>query len=116
MSRWSETNHLSAIFGLHEDDPDIVNLPPDTKKKILRVMARCAEKAFRRGFQQGAFNHEATGLSAAAIADVRYTRSLDEAPWFEVAGFPSNYVTPVLRLTSECPEVLAWGLSARGSK
>ena len=41
----------SVAYGLHHGEFD--NLNDDTKRKLIRLMARISEASYRRGFQQG---------------------------------------------------------------
>lgn len=79
--RWAEFDHLT------ERD----------RRKLLRLMARLAEKSYRRGAQQGAVLG-AEGVVAHDLHKWRYERSLDRCPWLDC---PEMYNDPVQRLLME---------------
>jgi hypothetical protein len=47
----SSFNTKSVAYGLR--DGEFSELPEKTKKKLVKLMARLSEQAYRRGFQQG---------------------------------------------------------------
>jgi hypothetical protein len=55
------------------------DLPEKTKKKLTRIMARLAERSYRRGFQQGVFLSR-EGRQIVDLYHFRYQTSLDAAP------------------------------------
>lgn len=60
----------------------LAKLSKADKARILKLMSRAAEKAYRRGFQQGA--HIALTRPAdlpKSLFDWRYGTSLDVSPW-----------------------------------
>jgi hypothetical protein len=59
-------------------DGEFENFPIDTKKKLVPLMAWIAEKAYRRGFQQGSYFKE-RNVKAIDPAKLRYDFSLDGA-------------------------------------
>ena len=70
-----------------------------TADKIIDLIAREAERAYRRGFQQG--KHIGPHLDGLAVAKWRYRQSLASAPTPE-SGKPLAGMTPRDRLETEC--------------
>ena len=77
------------------------DLPDRDKRDILKLMARVAEQAYRRGVQQGA------GLAGKPsfrgdLWEWRYRPSLDLSPWID----RPTTTTSLDRLDTECGEPL----------
>lgn len=88
----------------------LANLSKADKARILKLMSRAAEKAYRRGFQQGA--HIATTRPAdlpKSLYDWRYGTSLDLSPW---ADCPRREKS-LDRLRMECAGLREIGLLPR---
>ena len=82
-------------------DRRFLSLSERDKRDILKLMARVAEQAYRRGAQQGA------GLAQrpcfrADLGDWRYKPSLDLSPWLD----SPRMTTSLERLDGECGEEL----------
>lgn len=81
MSKKVLTNKsMYVAHGMAEDT--LAKLSKADKARILKLMSRAAEKAYRRGFQQGA--HIAMTRPADLPKDLcewRYGTSLDVSPW-----------------------------------
>lgn len=78
------------------------------KARVLKLMARAAEKAYRRGFQQGA--HIATTRPKDLPRDLwgwRYGTSLDVSPWADCR----HREKALDRLLMECPGLRHTGLT-----
>lgn len=82
-------------------DRRFLSLSERDKRDILKLMARVAEQAYRRGAQQGA------GLAQrpcfrADLGEWRYKPSLDLCPWLD----NPRMTTSLERLDGECGEEL----------
>ena len=82
-------------------DGRFLSLTERDRKDLLRLIARIAEQAYRRGAQQGA------GLAhrpwfRADLGEWRYTPSLDVSPWVD----SPRMTTSLERLDGECGEDL----------
>ena len=82
-------------------DGRFLSLSARDKRDVLKLMARIAEQAYRRGAQQGA------GLAQrlffrADLGEWRYQPSLDLSPWVD----SPRMTTSLERLDGECGEVL----------
>lgn len=71
--------------------------------QIVALIAREAERAYRRGFQQGAVI--GPELDAAGIWKWRFRRSLAKSPIPENGRAIPGFETPVDRLECECPDI-----------
>ena len=69
----------SIAYGLKEDAFE--HLSDRDKKRLVRLMARLAEKSYRRGVQHGAVL--AKGMSEDAMVKWRFERNLDTSPWVD---------------------------------
>jgi hypothetical protein len=82
-------------------DGRFLSLSERDKRDVLKLMARVAEQAYRRGAQQGA------GLAQrpcfrADLGEWRYQPSLDLSPWVD----SPRMTTSLERLDGECGEAL----------
>jgi hypothetical protein len=88
----------SVAAGLHGGEFD--ELDTRTKKKLIRLMARIAEKSYRRGYQHGTLPTRTVDPSV-----LRFERSLDKSPWTDSPQSTSS----VWRLFCECGELRQLG-------
>lgn len=80
----------------------LAGLSDADKRRVLKLMARAAENAYRRGFQQGATI--ATQRPQDLPPDLhawRYGATLDVSPWAD----SRNRERSVARLLSEAPQL-----------
>jgi hypothetical protein len=73
------------------------HLSPRDKKKLIRLMARIAEKSSRRGFQHGTL-----GMHTIGPVKFRFEVSLDKSPFTDGGGYNPSAVE---RLFGECREL-----------
>lgn len=71
----SDFNKTSIAYGMKASD--LQHIDKQTKKKLVRLMARLAERSYRRGFQQG---YECD-RPVADLVKFRFFTSLDRSPW-----------------------------------
>ena len=83
----------ATAYGLKEHEFD--GLSPSVRRKLVRLMARIAEKSYRRGFQHGAV----LGNACIDPADLRFRRSLDKSPYTDS---PNGGHTSIERPFMEC--------------
>lgn len=76
----TDFNARACAYGLRHGEFD--HLTDGDRGKLLRLMARLAEKSYRRGAQQGAVLG-AEGVIAHDLHAWRYERSLDRCPWLD---------------------------------
>jgi hypothetical protein len=69
----------SVVYGLKFGE--FRQLPMPIKKKLVRLMARIAEKSYRRGFQHGTL-----GRHTIDPEEFRSRRSLDKSPFTDGPG------------------------------
>ncbi len=102
----SNFNKTSVAHGLARGEFN--HLSDDDLQKLNRLMARIAETAYRRGAQHGAYLQE-HGLIPFDLADWRFTRNLDSAPWLN-----GSRQTSIERLHIEHPELedIGFGIDA----
>jgi hypothetical protein len=99
----------SIAYGLSENE--FAELPQRTRKKLIRLMARIAEKSYRRGFQHGG---DITGESLCVDpSDLRLSPafSLDRSPYTDTP-YPHGGHTSIERLMMECGELNEIGFRA----
>jgi hypothetical protein len=93
-------NSANAMYGLELGEFE--HLPVDTKKKLVRLIARIAEKAYRRGLQQGVVFTKSGALRVSPGA-WRFETNLDKAPRGEDGFVPKCCGTSIERLFVEVP-------------
>lgn len=82
------------------------HLSEQDKKRLIRLMARIAEKSYRRGVQQGAALHDCP-MFRDDLAEWRYMTPLDHSAWAD-----SPYTeTSVSRLFTENGELYRLGFN-----
>jgi hypothetical protein len=65
-------------------DGALTGISPREKALIVKLLSRVAERSFRRGLQQGVqLKANKPHLQPGQLADWRYGRSTDKAPWFD---------------------------------
>jgi hypothetical protein len=79
----TDFNSRSAAHGLHYGE--FAHLTERDRRKLSRLMARVAEKAYRRGAQHGA-QMALDGTLARDLARVRFESNLDRSPWLDDPG------------------------------
>jgi hypothetical protein len=99
------TNPRNVAHGLKYGE--FQELPKQTKKKLVRLMARVAEQSYRRGFQQG--REMPWGRHSVNPADFRFKRSLDKSPYTDTRGRGGH--SAIDRLFMECGGLLEIGFS-----
>jgi hypothetical protein len=72
----NDFSNWSVCHGLRRDAFE--HLPLSDRRKLLRLMARIAEKSYRRGFQHGVEIGDRRTIDPATL---RFERSLDSSPW-----------------------------------
>lgn len=98
----------------HGIDHDLFNgLTARQRNALVKLMARIAERAYRRGAQQGAhIAKTAPEEMPPYVSKWRYFKSLDRSPWFD-----SGYSEPsVDRLFAECGELRGLGFAQKPSR
>jgi hypothetical protein len=88
----------SVLHGLTEGE--FSNLPPTTRKKLLRLMARVSEASYRRGYQHGCF-FTSKGVVGHDPTKLRFDTSLDIAPFTNAEQ--SGHMTSLERFICEYP-------------
>ena len=91
------------VMGFH--DGRFVALSESDKRDVLKLMARVAEQAYRRGAQQGAGLAQRPSFRA-DLGEWRYGPSLDLSPWVD----SPRMTTSLERLDGECGELRRIGL------
>jgi hypothetical protein len=92
-------------------DGRFLSLSERDKRDVLKLMARVAEQAYRRGAQQGAGLAQRPSFRA-DLGEWRYRPSLDLSPWVD----SPRMTTSLERLDGECGEGLRRiGLSLKDS-
>jgi hypothetical protein len=82
-------------------DGRFLSLSERDQRDVLKLMARVAEQAYRRGAQQGAGLAQRPSFRA-DLGEWRYTPSLDLSPWLD----RPRLTTSLERLDGECGEGL----------
>lgn len=103
----TDFNSRSAAYGLSHGE--FSHLSDTDRRKLSRLMARIAEKAYRRGAQHGA-QMALDGTLARDPATVRFTSSLDRSPWLDD---PGQWDHAEVRLHMENPALRYLGLRPR---
>jgi hypothetical protein len=75
----SDFTRNSVVYGLKEDAFE--HLSDRDKKRLVRLMARLAEKSYRRGVQHGSLLTK--GMSEDVMVKWRFEPSLDTSPWID---------------------------------
>jgi hypothetical protein len=85
---------------------EFAHLAPSDRRRLVSLMARIAEQAYRRGAYQGVkLAGDEPELLPHDLYDWRYGRSLDESPWLDDAMVePSTE-----RLYANCGDLEALG-------
>ena len=86
----------SVAHGLKRNE--FATLPELVKKRLVKLIARIAEKSYRRGFQHGTL-----GLHTVDAYKFRYKKSLDQSPFTDVLPPCSCGHTAIERLFMENP-------------
>ena len=93
---------IAAGFNVQE----FAHLTPSDRRKLITLMARIAEQAYRRGAYQGVkLAGDETDLLPRDLYDWRYGRSLDQSPWLDDATIESS----TERLYAECGDLETLG-------
>ena len=93
---------IAAGFAAQE----FTHLAPSDRRKLVTLMARVAEQAYRRGVYQGVkLAGDETDLLPHDLYSWRYGRSLDQSPWLD----DSTIETSTERLYAECEDLGALG-------
>ena len=82
-------------------DVRFLSLSERDRRDVLKLMARVAEQAYRRGAQQGAGLAQRPSFRA-DLGEWRYKPSLDLSPWID----RPRMTTSLERLDGECGEEL----------
>ena len=82
-------------------DGRFLSLSERDRRDVLKLMARVAEQAYRRGAQQGAGLAQRPSFRA-DLGEWRYKPSLDLSPWID----RPRMTTSLERLDGECGEEL----------
>ena len=99
-------NHFGSHSVAHGLKPcQFSNLPPAVRRKLVRLMARIAEKSYRRGYQHGV---ESGPDRCIEPGDLRFRRSLDKSPYTDTP-YPHGGHTAIERLFMECGELQQLG-------
>jgi hypothetical protein len=96
----------------HLPDDAFEHLPDKDRKRIVELLARVSERAYRRGAQQGAHIQEARPHTLpSSLHDWRYGTTLATSPWID----SHNRETAVRRLEIEIGrQLLRVGLKTYG--
>lgn len=92
MHSFSATDVLAGL-----DTSHLNSLAPDQRKLLLVIMARVAERSYRRGAQQGHTYAKRGEFLPQSMGDWRYGSSTDVSPWL----VPARVETSVERLLTE---------------
>ncbi len=85
---------------------EFAHLMPSDRRKMMTLMARIAEQAYRRGAYQGVrLAGEEADLLPRDLYSWRYGRSLDQSPWLDDATIEPS----TKRLYAECSDLVALG-------
>ncbi len=84
------------------------HLDPSDRRKLVLLMARIAEQAYRRGAYQGAkLVGDESDLLPHDLYSWRHSQSLDQSPWLDDATVESS----IERLFAECNDLEALGFA-----
>lgn len=97
MTEPTHFDSRSIAYGLHLGEFN--DLPKKYKKRLVRLMARLAEKSYRRGFQHGIVIGNRRVIEPEVL---RFERSLDWSPYTD---HPSLKDSAVVRLFMENGEL-----------
>lgn len=77
----SSTDILAGV-----DTDDLADLSPRQRQVLAIIMARAAERSYRRGFQQGvSISERRPDCLPSDLHEWRYTASADASPWADAA-------------------------------
>lgn len=95
---------IAAGFAAQE----FAHLAPSDRRKLVILMARIAEQAYRRGAYQGVkLAADETDLLPHDLYSWRYGQSLDQSPWLDDATIESS----TKRLYAECGDLEPLGFN-----
>lgn len=100
MPKFQRFAAYSVARGFSEDE--FAAIDPRLKRKLLRLMARIAEKSYRRGYQQGEYLNRPENIGdewRINPADLRHRTNLDVSPGVDSKHYKT---TSLERLDMEC--------------
>ena len=87
-------------------EQDFGHLDPSDRRKLVTLMARIAEQAYRRGaYQSVKLVGDDSDLLPRDLFGWRHGRSLDQSPWLDDTTVESS----IERLFAECADLEALG-------
>lgn len=82
------------------------HLDPSDRRKLVTLMARIAEQAYRRGaYQSAKFVGDDSDLLPHDLYSWRHRQTLDQSPWLDDTTIESS----IQRLFAECADLEALG-------